>query len=115
MKLLKQFDKWDYNVWYKSVNKRMPWLGAKKGLLTTSGTSDYYWFGTIISETDEYAPAPWISSEMTNPAVIWYWVNEDDCDADRHPSMACIILHFKILQSIIGIRMVRMHGRIGSY
>ncbi|XP_065054894.1 uncharacterized protein LOC135683537 isoform X1 [Rhopilema esculentum] len=85
VKLLKQFDVWDYNVYYKSVNNRMPWLGARKGILTTSGSADWYWWGTIISDNLEYKPAPWISSQMKNPGVIWYWVNEDDCDPDRMP------------------------------
>eukprot|EP00794_Sanderia_malayensis_P020639 gene20639-22674_t len=83
--LITQFDKWSYNVWYRSVCNRMPWLGAKKGILTTSGTSDYAWWGTIIADNKEYNPAPWISGEMSNPGVIWYWVNEDDCSADRKP------------------------------
>ena len=85
VKLLKQFDVWDYNIYYKSVNNRMPWLGARKGILTTSGTADWYWWGTIISDNLEYKPAPWISSPMKNPGIIWYWVNEDDCDPDRMP------------------------------
>lgn len=61
----------------------MPWLGQKKGILTTSSSSDYAWWGTIIADNNEYQPAPWISGSMSNPGVIWYWINEDDCDSDR--------------------------------
>ena len=90
VKLLKQFDKWAYNVWYKSVNNRMPWRGARKGILTTSGTADRHWWGTIISDSNEYKPAPWINSEMANPGLIWYWVNEDDCSPDRMPGTSIL-------------------------
>ena len=85
VKLLKQFDKWSYNVWYKSVNNRMPWLGQRAGILTTSGTADKHWWGTIISDNLQYKPAPWISWQMKNPGVIWYWLNEDDCSPNRKP------------------------------
>ena len=63
----------------------MPWLGQKKGILTTSGTSDNSWWGTIVSDNNEHKPAPWIDSQMTDPGVIWYWLNEDDCSLDREP------------------------------
>ena len=63
----------------------MPWLGGRKGILTTSGTSDYAWWGTIISDNMEYKPAPWIYNQMREPGVIWYWINEDDCSPDRGP------------------------------
>lgn len=80
-----QFDKWQYDVWHTSIEKRMPWLGASKGLLTTSTHSNYYEYGTIISETKQNNPAPWLAPNMINPGVIWYWVNEDDYDANRTP------------------------------
>jgi len=85
VKLLKQFDSWVYNSWWRSVNNRMPWLGQRKGILTTSGTAYSYWWGTIVSDNLEYDPAPWISSQMREPGVIWYWINEDDCSLDREP------------------------------
>ena len=85
VKLLKQFDKWTYNSWSSTVNNRMPWLGQRKGILTTSGSDDYAWWGTIVSDNVEYDPAPWISSQMKEPGVIWYWINEDDCSPDRVP------------------------------
>lgn len=91
--LLKQFDTWRYNIWYQTVNNRMPWLGGNMGILTTSSTADSYWWGTIISNTLEYKPAPWISGQMKNPGKIWYWINEDDCDANRATSRyACIVM-----------------------
>ena len=82
--LVKRFDNWQYN-WQDSLEKRMPWLGARQSLLTTSTHSDYSDWGSIISETKSNNPAPWIYGAMPNPGVIWYWVNEDDCDANRNP------------------------------
>ena len=68
----------------------MPWFDAKgthnKALLTTSSSPTYYPSGSIIwGGTDRY-PADWIWEDgMRDPGVIWYWVNEDDCDEDRKP------------------------------
>ncbi|KAK3698442.1 hypothetical protein QZH41_010011 [Actinostola sp. cb2023] len=89
VKLLKKFDNWDWS-WWKSVQNRMPWFDAhgstKKALLTTSGSTTYYPAGSIIwGDTDRH-PAYWIRYDnMLDPEVIWYWVNEDDCDNDRKP------------------------------
>ncbi|XP_068727258.1 uncharacterized protein [Montipora capricornis] len=81
--LVKKFDDWEYD-WRDSLERRMPWLGERKGLLTTSTHADYSNWGSIISETKEYNPAPWIYYKMANPGVIWYWVNEDDnCNYDK--------------------------------
>ena len=82
--LVKRFNQWRYN-WEDSLEKRMPWLGARQSLLTTSTHSDYSDWGSIISEKKSNNPAPWIYGVMANPGVIWYWVNEDDCDQSRNP------------------------------
>ena len=92
VKLLKQFDVWKYNVYYRSVCNRMPWLGGRSGILTTSGRADRSWWGTIISDNLLYKPAPWINTPMANPGIIWYWINEDDCGPDRTTGFK---LHFK--------------------
>ncbi len=65
----------------------MPWLGKKAGILTTSGSSDSWWFGTIISDNLQYQPAPWLYTQLKNPGLIWYWLNEDDCSPDRKKGM----------------------------
>ncbi|KAJ7312351.1 hypothetical protein OS493_039749 [Desmophyllum pertusum] len=80
----KRFNQWQYN-WENSLEQRMPWLGARQSLLTTSTHSDYSDWGSIISEKKSNNPAPWIYGPMANPCVIWYWVNEDDCDPSRNP------------------------------
>ncbi|XP_073247149.1 uncharacterized protein [Porites lutea] len=89
VQLLRKFNNWEYS-WWKSLNKRMPWFDSKgthkKALLTTSTSPTYYPSGSIIwGGTDRY-PADWIwDGGMRDPGVIWYWVNEDDCDQDRKP------------------------------
>ena len=85
VKLLKQFDTWKSDSRLYTVKSRVPWLGGKKGLLTTSENSEDEWWGTIISDNLDYNPAPWIDPEMRQPGIIWYWINEDDCGQDRKP------------------------------
>ena len=63
----------------------MPWLGRTFGLLTTATVGDWYPRGTIITDRAEGKPASWIYPGMFDPGVIWYWINEDDCDQDRTP------------------------------
>lgn len=87
--LLQKFDNWEFS-WWRSVQNRMPWFNAhentKKALLTTSSRTTYYPSGSIIWGDKDFSPANWIRyGGMMNPGVIWYWVNEDDCDADRKP------------------------------
>jgi len=87
--LIRKFSKWEYS-WWKSLNKRMPWFDAKgthnKALLTTSSSPTHYPSGSIIWGGTDRHPADWIwDGGMRDPGVIWYWVNEDDCDEDRKP------------------------------
>ncbi|KAK3752647.1 hypothetical protein QZH41_000998 [Actinostola sp. cb2023] len=63
----------------------MPYLGPSKALLTTNDYSDWYGPGTIITDNPDQKPANWIYPEMYDPGVIWYWLNEDDCDKARKP------------------------------
>ena len=68
--------------------QRMPWVVASgsngKALLTTNDSPTYYPSGSILWEGSDRHPADWIGyGGMQDPGVIWYWVNEDDCDADR--------------------------------
>lgn len=85
--LTKKFNDWEYS-WWKSLNKRMPWVVASgsnnKALLTTSSSPTYNPSGSILWEGSDRNPADWIlDGGMKDPGVIWYWLNEDDCDADR--------------------------------
>ena len=86
--LAKKFDNWEYS-WWKSLEKRMPWFDktgdAHKALLTTSSSSTYYPAGSIIYGDMEYDPALYMRKGEGWPGTIWYWINEDDCDANRQP------------------------------
>lgn len=96
VQLIRKFNDWEYS-WYRSLNKRMPWFAKESGihnkaLLTTSSSPTYYPSGSIIWGGTDRNPADWIGDGgMINPGVIWYWVNEDDCDQDRQPG---ITVHF---------------------
>ena len=95
VQLKKKFDKWEYS-WWKSLNKRMPWVVASgsngKALLSTTRYPTYYPSGSILWEGSDRHPADWIQyGGMRDPGVIWYWVNEDDCDADRKPGGAACL------------------------
>ena len=89
VQLIRKFDYWEYS-WWKSLNPRMPWFDAKgtgrMALLTTSSSPTYYPSGSILWAGTDRHPADWILDYgMRDPGVIWYWVNEDDCDEDRKP------------------------------
>ena len=89
VKLIRKFSKWEYS-WWKSIDKRMPWFDSKgtgkKAILTTSGSPTSYPAGSILWAGTDRHPADWIwDGGMRDPGVIWYWVNEDDCDANRRP------------------------------
>ena len=66
-------------------------------LLTTAWFSNFYPGGSIIWGGTDRWPADWIlDSNMRDPGVIWYWVNEDDCDDDRKPGKkSCLYKSFK--------------------
>ncbi|MFZ3009577.1 MAG: fibrinogen-like YCDxxxxGGGW domain-containing protein [Candidatus Microsaccharimonas sp.] len=53
----------------------MPYMLDATRLLTTS-TSTSSWYGTLVSYSGSFSPAPWRSggSSATNPGIIWYWV-----------------------------------------
>lgn len=87
VQLIRKFNNWEYS-WWKSLNPRMPWFDAtgthSMALLTTSSSPTSYPSGSIIWGGVDRHPADWIwDGGMRDPGVIWYWVNEDDCDADR--------------------------------
>ena len=91
VELTRKFDDWKFS-WWKSLNKRMPWFDAKgtekKALLTTSSSTTYYPSGSIIWGGSDRYPSDWIGyGGMQNPGVIWYWLNEDDCDEERKPGI----------------------------
>ena len=91
VELLKKFGKWNYekDSW-SNPRKRMPYLGRpekNKALLTTATHDDYTEWGTIVAgKSDNKIPAKWMYPTMESPGVIWYWINENDCNADYKKS-----------------------------
>ena len=88
--LVKQFGVWEYEkYWYKNPRQRMPYRASgntKRALLTTAHYTYYSEWGSIVANnSDDYVPAMWITPEKESPGVIWYWLNENDCDADYKP------------------------------
>lgn len=77
-----KFGNWNYVGENNGMAQRMPFrsqtAGSGSGLLTlSSGTVN--WWGTLISTSSSYSPAPWISdagggTASPNPGIIWYWV-----------------------------------------
>ncbi len=70
---------WSYSTTNGGIAARMPWysyVGANTGFYTlSSGSGD--WWGTLIANNSNYAPAPWIGTLGGNaayPGIIWYWV-----------------------------------------
>ena len=65
------------------IEKRMPWYAnnaANPGttfvgnaIFTTTRDDGGSWWGTLMSNTTNWQPAPW-QSFNNNPNVIWYWV-----------------------------------------
>ena len=85
--LIKQFDSWDNGSWWIGAYPCLPYLSTdskKNGLLITS-TADYG--GVIISRNANDLPARWIYYQNDNPGVIWYWLNENDCDSNYKPGI----------------------------
>jgi len=85
VKLVKKFDEW--KIGKDTIHNRMPYLGQSHSLLTTNEFTNYYGTGTIITDNDKLKPAHWIYPDMYEPGVIWYWMNEDDCDTSRTPGI----------------------------
>ena len=81
--IISKFGSWNYNTANNGISQRMPWYsntaGAGYGYITMStGTGN--WWGTLVSGSSGYNPAPWLSdasggtSTNANPGIIWYWV-----------------------------------------
>ena len=75
----KNYGGWSYDSGNDGISQRMPWLGsvgANTGFYSLSSGSGNWW-GTLIANNQNYAPAPWIGTlggYAANPGIIWYWV-----------------------------------------
>ena len=97
-KLLVQYDERDNDEFYNGPQNRLPYLGdpSKNGpLLTTSNYLTNTPYGAIISKVgyDGMRPSAWVWKLMPSPDHIWYWINENDCDANRERGTSiCLLL-----------------------
>ena len=97
--LIHKFSDWKYEAdWYSAPRKRFPYLGdASKGqaLLTTASYSNWWSFGTIVAnQSGRFVPAKWMNFNVSSPGSIWYWINENDCNADYQRGWFCFWLPF---------------------
>lgn len=68
-----KFGVWEYAD--NNVEQRMPWYTNDYGTLTTSNSANGEWWGTLVSNTQFFNPAPWMGGAgMGDPGIIWYWV-----------------------------------------
>lgn len=69
-----KFGSWTYSN--NGIEERMPYYSnnTNNGILTTSELNSNSWWGTIIAGQSGWYTAPWISSGMSSPQYIWYWV-----------------------------------------
>lgn len=58
----------------------MFWMVGIFGLLIIVIVGDWYFCGIIIIDRREGKLVNWIYLGMFDLGVIWYWINEDDCD-----------------------------------
>ena len=56
-----------------SLTNVMPWVKNNTQLLSTWGNAGSWW-GTLVTGSSGWAPAPYMSSEKAAPGNIWYWV-----------------------------------------
>lgn len=70
-----KFDNWEYAD--DGLEERMPWYTSDVNpTLTTNanGFNDNNWWGTLVSTTAFFNPAPYMANYNANPGIIWYWV-----------------------------------------
>jgi len=70
-----KFDDWEYAN--DGVEARMPWYtsdGSPTLTTNVNGSDDGAWWGTLVSTTAYFNPAPWMANYNANPGIIWYWV-----------------------------------------
>lgn len=73
---IQQYDAWTIDLTVDStqaLTNIMPWVGNNTQLLSTWGNAGN-WYGTLITATSGWGPAPYISPENVPPGIIWYWV-----------------------------------------
>jgi len=73
---IEQYGVWTIDVSTDStqaLTNIVPWVGNTTQLLSSWGGTGNWW-GTLVTGSSGWGPAPYITPEMTTPGKIWYWV-----------------------------------------
>ena len=74
---LRQYDSWTIDTSLSSnssLSNRMPWLQPSLDTILSTWDNAGSWWGTLVTNNIGYDPAPYITPQMPNPGIIWYWV-----------------------------------------
>lgn len=71
-----------YDVWNietrtttnSSLSNKMPWIKLNSDQLLSTWNNTGNWYGTLVTNSTSWNPAPYISPQKVNPGIIWYWV-----------------------------------------
>ena len=73
---MQQYDTWTIDTTPNdttSLSNIMPWIGNSTQLLSTWSNAGSWW-GTLVTGSSGWTPAPYITPEKGSPGIIWYWV-----------------------------------------
>lgn len=73
---IEKYDTWSIDTTNDSTDSLtniMPWIDNITQLLSTWGNAGSWW-GTLVTGSSGWAPAPYMSSYNPSPGIIWYWV-----------------------------------------
>jgi prepilin-type N-terminal cleavage/methylation domain-containing protein len=74
---IEKYDTWNLEITpedgNQSLSNVMPWVQNNTTLLSTwSGVNN--WYGTLVTGSSGWGPAPYMQVEKVSPGAIWYWV-----------------------------------------
>lgn len=73
---IEKYDTWTIDVTLDdtvALTNTMPWISNTTQLLSTWGNNGSWW-GTLVTGSSGWGPAPYMSSQNASPGTIWYWV-----------------------------------------
>lgn len=73
---IEQYDTWTLDITSNdtvALTNIMPWIKNNTQTLSTWGNSGSWW-GTLVTGSSGWSPAPYINTEKHAPGIIWYWV-----------------------------------------
>ncbi|MBC7869084.1 prepilin-type N-terminal cleavage/methylation domain-containing protein [Candidatus Saccharibacteria bacterium] len=73
---IEKYDSWTIDTTLNdttALTNVMPWVSNNTQLLSTWGGVGSWW-GTLVTGSSGWAPAPYMSVEKQAPGIIWFWV-----------------------------------------